>query len=180
VNCCRLSVALLTFGIAACGSPTEPRGGNERVTRVFTQGFSAPIVDRAGKTVGRVTGKPEQQGLIVDFALSGLTPGEHAMHLHAAGRCDPPGFASSGPHWNPLERLHGTDNPQGPHEGDWDNLDAGSDGRGSSNRMIPRWHGKIPESGLSLVFHQGKDDEATQPDGNSGRRIACAFIVPPA
>ncbi len=84
------------------------------------------------------------------FEVSGLSPGQHAIHLHQNGRCDRPDFASSGTHWNPAGKKHGTDNPLGPHDGDWDNLDVGSDGRGSSTRMIPRWHHKIPESGLSL------------------------------
>ena len=106
--------------------------------------------------------------------------GRHAIHVHEKGHCDPPAFASSGSHWNPEGRKHGTDNPLGAHEGDWDNLDIGVDGRGSSNRLIPRWHGKIPESGLSLVIHAGKDDELTDPDGKSGARIACAVVIPPS
>jgi Cu-Zn family superoxide dismutase len=70
--------------------------------------------------------------------------------------------------------------PRGPHDGDWDNLEVAANGNGSTDRLIPRWHHKIPESGLSLVIHAGKDDEETDPDGNSGARIACAVVIPPA
>lgn len=169
----------LALVLAGCGPATEPRGGNDRVTAIFTQGFSGPIIDRSGKKIGSVSGRPAGQGLIVAFEVSGLSPGQHGVHLHSAGRCDPPDFASSGPHWNSRGATHGM-TPRGPHDGDWDNIEVAADGRGSTDRLIPRWHGRIPESGLSLVIHARKDDEATDPDGNSGEGIACGVVVPPA
>ena len=170
---------LTALTLAGCGSATEPRGGNDRVTGVFEHGFTGPVIDRTGRKIGTVNGKPGDQGLIVAFQVIGLSPGPHGIHLHAIGRCDPPSFASSGPHWNASGHEHGTDNPKGPHDGDWDNFDIGSNGRGGNNRLIPRWHGKIPETGLSMVIHASKDDEMTQPDGNSGERVACAVVIPP-
>jgi len=150
------------------------------VTAIFTQGFAArPIVDRAGKKIGTVTGRPGEKGLIVAFEASGLISGQHGVHLHSAGRCVPPDFASSGPDWSTDGQKHGMA-PGGPHDGDWDNLEVAADGHGSTDRMIPRWHHKIPESGLSLVIHADKDDETTQPDGASGERIACRAVIPPA
>lgn len=169
----------LALALAGCGSATEPRGGNDRVTQIFTKGFTGPITDRSGKRVGTVTGRPDSQGLIVAFEVSGLSPGYHGVHLHSTGRCDPPSFASSGPHWDTRGARHGMV-PGGPHEGDWDNLEVAAGGRGSTDRLIPRWHGRIPESGLSLVIHAGRDDEATDPDGNSGERIVCGVVIPPA
>ncbi len=174
------SLLVAAIALAACGQGTDSRGGNDRLTRIFAQGFSGPIVDGGGKEIGRITGSPDKEGLIVAFEVRGLTPGRHAIHVHDSGRCDPPSFASAGGHWNPEGKKHGTDNPLGSHEGDWDNLDVGADGRGSSNRLIPRWHGKIPESGLSLVIHAGTDDEMTDSDGNSGSRLACAVVIPPS
>ena len=175
-----ISLLVVVAVLAGCGSPTEPRGGNDRVTAIFTHGFSGRIRDASGKAVGTVAGRPDQQGLIVTVAATdGLTPGEHGMHLHSAGRCDPPAFASSGGHWDPSGHRHGTDNPNGPHDGDWGNLEIGADGRGSTERLIPRWHGRIPDSGLALVIHAARDDNLTDPDGNSGARIACAVIIPP-
>lgn len=168
----------IVIALAGCGAATEPRGGNDRVTAVFEHGFAGPIIDRTAKKIGTVNGKPSDQGLIVAFEVGGLSPGQHGIHLHAVGRCDAPDFASSGPHWNASGHKHGTDNPLGPHDGDWDNLDIGADGHGGSNRLIPRWHGKIPESGLSMIIHANKDDEVTDPSGNSGERIACAVIIP--
>ena len=165
--------------VGGCGATSEPRGGNDRITRIFTDGFSGPIIHRSAKTIGRVTGRAGEKGLIVAFEVSGMTPGQHGVHLHSAGRCDPPDFASSGPDWSDPGRTHGM-TPRGPHDGDWDNLEVAADGKGSTDRMIGRWHHKIPESGLSLVIHARPDDEETQPDGNSGERIACAVVIPPA
>lgn len=177
---CTHGILFVALALGGCGSATEPRGGNDRVTKTFAHGLSGPIINGSGKKIGSVVGRPTDQGLVVAFQISGLSPGQHGIHLHAVGRCDPPSFASSGTHWNASGHKHGTDNPLGPHDGDWDNLDIGADGRGSSDRLIPRWHGKIPESGLSLVFHANKDDEITDPAGNSGERIACAIIIPEA
>ena len=170
---------LPALALTACGPATEPRGGNDRVTAIFAHGFTGSIIDGSGKVIGSVTARRGDQGLVVAFQVRGLSPGQHGIHVHSVGRCDPPDFASSGPHWNPSGHKHGTDNPQGPHDGDWDNLDIGADGSGSSDRLIPRWHGKIPETGLSMVIHANKDDEVTDPAGNSGARIACAVIIPP-
>jgi Cu-Zn family superoxide dismutase len=174
----RRCVTIIALALAGCGSATEPRGGNDRVTAIFTHGFSAPIIDCTGKTIGTLKGKPGSEGLIVSFEVSGLSPGQHGVHLHSNGRCDPPSFATSGPHWSRAGRTHGM-TAQGPHDGDWDNLQVAADGRGSSDRLIARYHAMIPESGLSMVIHAREDDEATQPDGNTGERIACGVVIPP-
>ena len=171
---------LAVLALAGCGSGTDSRRDNERVTRMFSQGFTAPIIDASGRTVGRTVGRPDRHGLIVTYEISGLSPGRHAVHVHATGRCDPPDFASSGPHWSRPGAEHGVDNPKGPHDGDWDNLDVGADDRGSSDRLLPRWHSRIPESGLALVIHAGSDDGISQPEGNSGPRVACAVLIAPA
>jgi len=171
---------LVPLLLAGCGSPSDVRRDDDRVTQIFAHGFAAPMIDASGKRIGRAVGKPGRQGLIVAYEVNGLRPGRHAVHVHSTGRCDPPAFASSGPHWSRPGAEHGVDNPKGPHDGDWDNLDVGADGRGSTDRLIPRWHSRIPESGLALVIHAGSDDGLSQPEGNSGPRIACAVMIPPA
>jgi len=176
-----LTILLLSAVAAGCGSGSEtPRRGQEAIERIFANGFRAPIVDARGKPIGTLAGAPGDQGLVVRIAASELKPGRHAIHLHEEGRCDLPDFASAGAHWNAAGRQHGHDNPRGPHDGDWDNMDVGADGRGSTDRLIPRWHGRIPPSGLALVIHADRDDEVTDPSGNSGVRIACGIVIPPA
>jgi Cu-Zn family superoxide dismutase len=98
--------------------------------------------------------------------------------VHAVGRCDPPGFDSAGPHWNPTNRQHGTLNPNGPHAGDLGNLNVGP--AGTVNVSGTTHGGKLGElldaDGAALVVHANADDYRTDPSGNSGPRIACGVI----
>jgi Cu-Zn family superoxide dismutase len=116
--------------------------------------------------------------------VAGLTPGEHGLHLHAVGKCDPPGFESAGGHFNPTNHKHGRLNPQGPHEGDLGNLFVSADGRGEKTVDLVGAEARsglqalLGASGLALVVHGGRDDEATDPSGNSGPRVACAVLGP--
>ena len=166
------------FLLFACNQGSSDRD-LAAVDAAFLHGFRAPIVDRSGSVIGSAVGKVSQDGLIVSIEVAGLPAGDHGMHLHSTGRCKPPTFANSGPHWDVGNRKHGHDNPEGAHDGDWGNLTVFEGGKGSTDRLIPRWHSRIPQTGLSLVIHASKDDELTDPDGRSGERIACAVIFPP-
>lgn len=171
--------ALLLLG--GCGSDAgDERRGPDAATALFQKGVASPIVDAAGAAIGTLTGRPGAKGLTLLAEVRGMTPGQHGVHLHEAGRCDPPDFASAGGHWNAQGREHGNDNRRGPHDGDLGNLDVGSDGSGRIDRIIPRYHGKIPDAGLALVIHAGRDDEVTDPSGISGARVACAVVLAPA
>ncbi len=112
-----------------------------------------------------------------------MSPGSYGAHLHAVGRCDPPGFESAGPHWNPTGQKHGKDNPAGMHKGDLPNLLVGTDGRGSFEYTIPNagLSGMLPNrlidgDGAAVVIHASADDYRTDPSGNSGARIACGVL----
>lgn len=166
--------AALALLVAACGQAPERR---EVGAELFERPFSAPITDAAGRAMGTVSGAPGGQGVVIKVAVRRLPPGQHGLHLHEAGRCDPPDFASAGGHWNAARKLHGHDNPQGPHDGDWGNIAVGEDGAAAAERLIPRYHGKIPAAGLALVIHADPDDERTDPSGNSGARMACAVVL---
>lgn len=168
------AVALL---LAACGGAPERGGGGG--AELFERPFARPIVDASGARVGTVSGTPGDKGVTIRVEVARMSPGQHGMHLHEAGRCDPPDFSTSGAHWNAARRSHGHDNPQGPHDGDWGNLTVGEDGTAATDRMIPRYHGKFPDAGLSLVIHAQPDDERTDPSGNSGARVACGVVVRP-
>lgn len=170
----RVIFLLAAMTLAACGGAKERRDAG---ALLFERPVTRPIVEAGGAQVGTASGSPDEKGVTIRVTVQGLAPGRHGMHLHAAGRCDPPGFASAGGHWNAARKSHGHDNAAGPHDGDWGNLDVGEDGAAVTERMIPRYHGKIPAAGLALVIHADPDDERTDPSGNSGARIACAVLV---
>lgn len=135
-----------------------------------------------GAERGSVTVSEGGGGLQVRVSAMGLPPGAHGAHLHAVGRCDPPDFASAGPHWNPTNRQHGAENPNGPHLGDMPNLTVGADGRGTLEFVVQGAamqsgaQALLDADGAALVIHADADDNRTDPSGNSGGRIACAVI----
>ena len=162
------------IGTLACGGgPAADPAPVESVLR-----------DASGTDVGRVTLRERGERVQVHLRVSGLTPGEHGVHLHAVGRCEPPGFTSAGGHFNPRNFRHGHRNPQGPHLGDLGNLFVSSNGRGEMTVELVGPEARtglkplLGPAGLALVVHADRDDETTDPSGNSGARVACAAIGP--
>lgn len=138
--------------------------------------------DAKGMEVGRVTIEHMPSETLLYLKLHDLPPGEHAVHLHAVGKCEPP-FDSAGPHFNPTGRKHGKDNPEGAHMGDLPNVKVGTDGKAEAQFELKgldlkRTTGNslLDGDGASVVIHAGPDDYKTDPSGNSGARIACAVV----
>lgn len=137
----------------------------------------------SGASVG--TANLTQVGGVVRIVLDakGLTPGLHAVHIHAVGKCDPPDFTSAGPHFNPTGKQHGALNPQGSHAGDLPNLNVGSDGNGrleTATEQLSLGTGAASlwdADGSALVVHAAPDDFKTDPTGNSGARVACGVVM---
>jgi Cu-Zn family superoxide dismutase len=121
-------------------------------------------------------------GVSFRIYAAGLPHGIHGLHVHAVGRCDPPGFASAGGHWNPASRQHGMNNPQGPHAGDLPNVEVSANGALSTTVTLPNASlaALVDTDGAALVLHEKADDYATDPSGSSGARIACAILQPVA
>ena len=44
-------------------------------------------------------------GVLINISVKGLPPGEHAFHVHAVGKCEPP-FTSAGGHFQSTKK-HG-------------------------------------------------------------------------
>ena len=147
---------------------------------------TAVIRDSAGRDLGTLTLSSSNDGIVITGRLVGLPPGEHGIHVHAVGRCDPPTFESAGDHWNPTNRQHGAQNPQGPHLGDVPNVTAGADSvanvqlsmtSGGSLRLGANM--VLDTDGSAVVIHSGPDDYRTDPSGGSGARIACGVVASP-
>lgn len=164
----RAKVAALTFLAAGCVPMAPP---DVPVSTV-------DLVSSSGAVLGKVRVFSEPTGLMLRVEAAGLPPGQHGVHLHAVGRCDPPGFTSAGPHWNPATKKHGHRNPQGFHTGDLGNLGVGADGKLVAGLLVPQatFDALRDADGAALVLHAKVDDEKTDPSGNSGDRIACAVL----
>ncbi|WP_375291644.1 superoxide dismutase family protein [Qipengyuania sp.] len=123
------------------------------------------------------------EGLSMAVAVTGMSPGTHAFHLHTTGKCEGPDFTSAGGHLNPYDKKHGTLDPMGPHLGDMQNLEVNSSGAATATVDIPGERaGALQEifdaDGTAVVIHAGADDYRTDPSGAAGSRIACGIMRP--
>lgn len=144
----------------------------------------AVLRDAQGTEVGTATFTQEGDGVRIEYQLTSLPAGEHGFHLHQTGSCQAPTFESAGGHFNPDNRSHGFNHPQGPHAGDLPNITISDPGdtvtgdyvndritlaEGASNSLFDA-------DGTALIVHAQPDDNESQPSGNAGDRIACGVI----
>jgi Cu-Zn family superoxide dismutase len=143
----------------------------------------ASLKDKDGKDVGRATLIETADGTRIVVTGYRLPPGTHGLHVHAVGKCDPPDFMTAGDHFNPTNKKHGTQNPEGPHAGDLPNMVVAASGEGGVDvttkavTLGPGPTSLLGQGGTSLVIHAAPDDNRTDPAGNTGARIACGVIV---
>jgi Cu-Zn family superoxide dismutase len=141
------------------------------------------MMNGQGQSVGMITISQGSGGLNFKLDLKNLTPGDHGFHVHQNAKCEGPAFTTSGPHFNPETKQHGTENPMGPHAGDMMNITVGANGTVKKTVMVKSVtmgddsHSIFTNGGTALVIHAKADDYKTDPSGNSGDRIACGTIT---
>lgn len=146
------------------------------------QTAKANLRNAEGKEVGSATLTQTPAGVLITLSVKGLPAGEHAFHVHAVGKCEPP-FTTAGGHFNPEKKKHGMMASDGPHAGDMPNLHVPTSGELAVdvlNAAVTLEKGKTnslfgPE-GTALIIHAGKDDYKTDPTGEAGGRIACGLV----
>ena len=140
---------------------------------------AATLQDTAGKTVGTALLAEWPDGTVYLFVVAlGLAPGDHGVHAHETGACDPGGekpFTSAGGHFNPTGTEHGA------HAGDLGNITADADGLARFELTTDRFAlatGATPlldADGAAIVLHANPDQN--DPEGKSfGGRIACGVL----
>lgn len=167
--------------VALVGACNNLRGESSTVTAV--------MIGDHGNEIGTVVLEPIEDGVLMRVDARDLSPGEHAMHVHEMGVCEPPKFETAGAHFNPSGGQHGlADRDEGAvHAGDLENIVVDDSGRVITHRVIRDVTleknaargatSLLQEGGTAVVIHAKPDDNTTDPSGASGDRIACAVIA---
>ncbi|XP_051137647.1 superoxide dismutase [Cu-Zn] 2 [Andrographis paniculata] len=146
-------------------------GGIDSKVKGFIQ-FTQDTATAGNFSTTQVTGR-----------ISGLTPGLHGFHIHAFGDTTN-GCNSTGSHFNPLMKDHGSPEDVERHAGDLGNILAASDGVAEisiTDRQIPMI-GQHSIVGRAVVVHADPDDlgkgghELSKTTGNAGARVGCGII----
>jgi Cu-Zn family superoxide dismutase len=166
--------------IGICGAYALPATGSED----GGWGLRAPITAADGSELGTVSLRQEGGSVRVEIRGHGMPPGFHGLHVHAVGKCEGPGFTTSGGHLG--------DAAHPGHTGDLPVLYVKASGEARAVNYTDRFSvaDLADADGSALIVHALPDnyaniperyapqgpDMATRMAGDSGARIACAVL----
>ncbi|OYD08359.1 superoxide dismutase family protein [Paludifilum halophilum] len=173
---------LLAVLLTGCSPDSPEETGSEEKEPKEPKAAVAQLQNADGDRVGTATLTETENGVDIHLKAMDLESGEHGFHIHETGTCQPPDFQSAGGHFNPEDKAHGKNNPDGSHAGDLPNLEIQSGGTGElkvtakGTTLGPGDHSLLKKDGTALVIHEDPDDLKTDPAGDAGDRIACGVV----
>lgn len=181
-----IGIIAIAAGLAGCGGSgtsadeRSASSANEQPgTPAAQQSFVATLAPTQGNNVrGTVRFSAEGEAVRVRAEITGLTPGDHGIHIHENGDCSAADASSAGGHFNPTKQPHGGRDDEARHLGDLGNLTADANGRAELDHLDRHLTLTGPNRivGRAVIVHAGRDDLKSQPTGDSGARVACGVI----
>jgi len=178
-----LPLALMLITAFGCKQAKEGKEtAQEEMVEVKTIKFSMEAKSDS-KVSGEVIFTEENGNVVMKAVLSGLTEGEHAIHIHEKADCSSADGKSTGGHWNPTFQPHAKwGAEEGYHKGDIGNFVADAEGNSTITFETGEWCIGCDDDtknilGKAVIVHQGVDDFTSQPSGAAGARIACTGII---
>lgn len=163
----------------ARSQPASDKGGMRATAEIKGKGITgkAELVERkqGDATVVEVT-----------VTASGLTPGQHGVHLHAVGKCEPE-FTAAGGHFDPGPASNTDPDANHPfHMGDLPNLEVSQNGEGTLKAVTTRVTispgplSIFDADGTAIIIHGNPDKMVTgEPKSgvSGGPRAACGVFT---
>ncbi len=181
----QLFILLIATFFAGCSNDDTATSNDNTAASgdtVILKATASIMAKSNSKVTGTVTFIQNINEVSMTANISGLTPGNHAIHIHAVGNCSADDGSSAGGHWNPTNVNHGKWASDPFHIGDIGNIVADSTGNGTISRETDLWCINCDDEtknilGKSIIIHEGIDDFSSQPSGAAGARIGCGEIM---